>query len=155
MVRCDVVMANDISGAVAIRELARMGALRVFYPDKVVMVADHFMPAKDTKSTELQKVIKDWSREQGVTFYDQGRGGIEHAVLVEDRWVVRGSVVADGDSHTCTHGTLGAFGTGLGSTDVVGVWPSASSGRRSPEPSRSSTSARSDRSRAGRTSSSP
>lgn len=120
MVRCDVVMANDISGAVAIRELARMGASKVFDPTKVVMVADHFMPAKDAKSAELQKVIKDWARGQGVAFYDQGRGGIEHAVLVEDGWVVPGSVVAGGDSHTCTHGALGAFGTGLGSTDVAG-----------------------------------
>ncbi|MFQ5426984.1 MAG: aconitase family protein, partial [Gaiellales bacterium] len=119
MVRCDVVMANDISGPVAFREMARMGAEKVFDPEKVVMVADHFMPAKDVRSAELQKVLKQWSREQGVTFYDQGRGGIEHAVLVENGWVVPGTVVAGGDSHTCTHGALGAFGTGLGSTDVA------------------------------------
>ena len=119
MVRCDVVMANDISGPVAFREMARMGATKVFDPSKVVMVADHFMPAKDVKSAELQKILKEWSRDQGVAFYDQGRGGIEHAVLVEDGWVVPGSVVVGGDSHTCTHGALGAFGTGLGSTDVA------------------------------------
>ena len=119
MVRCDVVMANDISGSVAFREMERMGARKVFDPAKVVMVADHFMPAKDARSAELQRVLKDWSREQGVAFYDQGRGGIEHAVMVEDGWVVPGDVVAGGDSHTCTHGALGAFSTGLGSTDIA------------------------------------
>jgi len=120
MVRCDVVMANDVSGPVAFRQLAEMGVDRVFDPEKVVMVADHFMPAKDARSAELQRRLKEWSQAQGVAFYDQGRGGIEHAVLVEDGWVVPGSVVAGGDSHTCTHGALGAFGTGLGSTDIAG-----------------------------------
>lgn len=119
MVRCDVVMANDVSGPVAFRAMEKMGATKVFDPSKVVMVADHFMPAKDARSAELQKRLKDWSDEQGVTFYGQGRGGIEHAVLVEDGWVVPGGVVAGGDSHTCTHGALGAFGTGLGSTDIA------------------------------------
>lgn len=119
MVRCDVVMANDVSGSVAFREMERMGAEKVFDPAKVIMVADHFMPAKDAKSAELQRVLKSWSREQGVAFYDQGRGGIEHAVMVEDGWVVPGDVVAGGDSHTCTHGALGAFSTGLGSTDIA------------------------------------
>lgn len=119
MVRCDVVMANDVSGSVAFREMERMGAKKVFDPTKIVMVADHFMPAKDAKSAELQRVLKNWSREQGVAFYDQGRGGIEHAVMVEDGWVVPGDVVVGGDSHTCTHGALGAFSTGLGSTDIA------------------------------------
>lgn len=119
MIRCDLVMANDISGSVAFREMARMGVSRVFDKSKVLMVADHFMPAKDAKSAELQRILKQWSTEQGVAFYDQGRGGIEHAVMVEDGWVVPGDVVAGGDSHTCTHGALGAFATGLGSTDIA------------------------------------
>ncbi len=119
MIRCDLVMANDISGSVAFREMERMGVPRVFDPSKVLMVADHFMPAKDAKSAELQRILKTWSKDQGVAFYDQGRGGIEHAVMVEDGWVVPGDVVAGGDSHTCTHGALGAFATGLGSTDVA------------------------------------
>lgn len=119
MVRCDVVMANDISGPVAFRAMEKMGVERVFDPARVVMVADHFMPAKDARSAELQRRLEDWSREQGVTFYGQGRGGIEHAVLCENGWVVPGSVIAGGDSHTCTYGALGAFGTGLGSTDVA------------------------------------
>lgn len=119
MVRCDVVMANDISGPVAFRAMRTMGVERVFDPERVVMVADHFMPAKDTRSAELQRRLEQWSREQGVTFYGQGRGGIEHAVLCENGWVVPGSVIAGGDSHTCTYGALGAFGTGLGSTDIA------------------------------------
>jgi 3-isopropylmalate/(R)-2-methylmalate dehydratase large subunit len=119
MVRCDVVMANDVSGPVAFRAMEKMGATEVFDPSKVVMVADHFAPAKDERSAILQQRLKEWSRRFGVTFYDQGRGGIEHAVLVEDGWIVPGSVVAGGDSHTCTHGALGAFATGLGSTDIA------------------------------------
>jgi len=119
MLRCDVVLTNDISGPMAIQTLARMGVDRVFDPQKVVVVPDHFVPAKDARSAGLQKRLKDWCDAQGVVFYGQGRGGIEHAVLVEDGWVLPGTVVAGGDSHTCTHGALGAFGTGLGSTDVA------------------------------------
>jgi 3-isopropylmalate/(R)-2-methylmalate dehydratase large subunit len=119
MVRCDVVMANDVSGPVAFRAMEKMGATRVFDPSKVVMVADHFMPAKDARSAELQRRLKEWSDKQGVTFYGQGRGGIEHTLLCEEGWIVPGSVIAGGDSHTCTYGALAAFGTGLGSTDIA------------------------------------
>ena len=118
-VRCDVVMANDVSGPVAFRAMEKMGAERVFDPSRVVMVADHFMPAKDVKSAELQARLKRWSEEQGVTYYGQGRGGIEHTLLCEEGWIVPGAVIAGGDSHTCTYGALGAFGTGLGSTDIA------------------------------------
>ena len=119
MVRCDVVMTNDISGPMAFRAMEKMGAKRVFDPAKVVLVPDHFVPAKDTRSAELQKLLREWAVEQGVTYYEQGRGGIEHTLLVEEGWVVPGSVIAGGDSHTCTYGALGAFGTGLGSTDIA------------------------------------
>jgi 3-isopropylmalate/(R)-2-methylmalate dehydratase large subunit len=119
MVRVDIVMANDVSGPVAFRAMEEMGASTVFDPDKVVMVADHFMPAKDAVSAGLQKRLKEWSLKHGVHFYDQGRGGIEHKIMIEDGFVVPGSVVVGGDSHTCTHGALGAFGTGLGSTDIA------------------------------------
>jgi 3-isopropylmalate/(R)-2-methylmalate dehydratase large subunit len=119
MVRCDVVMANDVSGPLAFRVLERMGFARVFDPDRIVMVADHFAPAKDARSAELLSRLKEWSERYGVTFYDQGRGGIEHTLLCEEGWIVPGSVIAAGDSHTCTYGALGAFGTGLGSTDIA------------------------------------
>ena len=112
-------MANDVSGPVAFRAMEKMGAERVFDPSRVVMVADHFMPAKDARSAELQARLKRWSEEQGVTYYGQGRGGIEHTVLCEEGWIVPGAVIAGGDSHTCTYGALGAFGTGLGSTDIA------------------------------------
>jgi 3-isopropylmalate/(R)-2-methylmalate dehydratase large subunit len=118
-VRCDVVMANDVSGPIAFRAMEKMGAERVFDPSRVVMVADHFMPAKDARSAELQARLKQWSEAHGVTYYGQGRGGIEHTLLCEEGWIVPGSVVAGGDSHTCTYGALGAFGTGLGSTDIA------------------------------------
>ena len=84
MVRVDTVMANDVSGPVAFRQMEKMGASRVFDPSRVVMVADHFVPAKDARSAALQKRLKDWARDQGVAFYDQGRGGIEHMLLAED-----------------------------------------------------------------------
>jgi 3-isopropylmalate/(R)-2-methylmalate dehydratase large subunit len=84
-----------------------------------VMVADHFMPAKDARSAELQRRLKEWSDAQGVTFFGQGRGGIEHTLLCEEGWIVPGSVIAGGDSHTCTYGALGAFGSGFGSTDIA------------------------------------
>jgi len=119
MVECDLVMANDVSGPVAFRQMEKMGAEKVFDPEKVVMVADHFMPAKDAKSASLQRRLKDWSDEQSVYYYGQGRGGIEHTVLVEDGWVAPGMVIAGGDSHTCTYGALGAFGSGFGSTDIA------------------------------------
>jgi len=119
MVRCDLVMANDVSGPVAFRAMERMGAKRVFDPARVVMVADHFTPAKDALSAALQKTLQEWCTAQGVTYYGQGRGGIEHTLLCEEGWVTPGAVIAGGDSHTCTYGALGAFGTGLGSTDIA------------------------------------
>jgi 3-isopropylmalate/(R)-2-methylmalate dehydratase large subunit len=119
LVRCDLVLANDVSGPVAFSAMEKMGASEVFDRDKVVMVADHFMPAKDVRSAVLQKRLREWSLEQGVHFFDQGRGGIEHAVLIEEGFVAPGMVIVGGDSHTCTYGALGAFGTGLGSTDIA------------------------------------
>ncbi|MFN0155652.1 MAG: 3-isopropylmalate dehydratase large subunit [Gaiella sp.] len=119
VVRCDVVMTNDISGPIAFRTMREMGAERVFDPKKVVLVPDHFIPAKDAAAAELQKLLREWAGAQGVAYYEQGRGGIEHTLLVEEGWVVPGSVIAGGDAHTCTYGALGAFGTGLGSTDIA------------------------------------
>jgi len=119
MVRCDLVLANDVSGPVAFTAMEKMSATTVFDPTKIVLVADHFMPAKDIRSAMLQKRLREWSLEQDVHFFDQGRGGIEHAVLIEEGFVVPGMIIAGGDSHTCTYGALGAFGTGLGSTDIA------------------------------------
>ena len=119
MVRCDVVLANDVTGPVAFRQMEKMGTSEVFDRSKIIMVADHFAPAKDERSAILIKRMKDWSLAHGVVFYDQGRGGIEHNLLAQEGWVVPGSVIVGGDSHTCTHGALGAFSSGLGSTDIA------------------------------------
>ena len=119
MVRVDTVLANDVSGPIAFRQMEKIGARRVFDPARVVMVADHFVPAKDARSAALQKRLKEWAQDQGVAYYDQGRGGIEHTLLAEEGWIVPGEVIVGGDSHTCTYGALGAFGSGLGSTDIA------------------------------------
>ena len=119
MVRCDIVLANDVTGPVSFRQMEKMGSREVFDPAKVVMVADHFAPAKDERSAILLKRLREWSLEHGVVFFDQGRGGIEHTLLAQEGWIVPGSVVVGGDSHTCTHGALGAFSSGLGSTDIA------------------------------------
>ncbi len=132
-VTCDLVLANDVSGPVAFKALERMGATAVFDPTRVVMVADHFMPAKDVRSAELQQRLREWSQRHGVHFFDQGRGGIEHAVLIERGFVVPGMVIAGGDSHTCTYGALAAFGTGLGSTDIAGCLALGEMWQRVPE----------------------
>jgi len=121
MVNVDVVMANDLGGPHAARELVTMGVDRVFDPSKIVVVADHLMPAKDIQAAELLKALKAWCDRQGVTYYDQGRGGIEHTVLIEEGWVVPGSMIVGADSHSCTYGALGAFGTGMGATDIAGA----------------------------------
>ena len=97
MVRCDIVLANDVTGPVAFRQMEKMGASEVFDPSKIVMVADHFAPAKDEHSAILIKRMKDWSLAHGVVFYDQGRGGIEHTLLVQEGWVMPGSVIVGGD----------------------------------------------------------
>ena len=120
MLPCDVVLGNDASTNGAIAVLHDMGADRVFDSAKIVTVADHFAPAKDVQSAILLQSMERWAKQQGVAFYAQGRGGIEHTVLIEEGWVVPGTVIAGGDSHTCTYGALGAFGTGVGITDLAG-----------------------------------
>jgi len=114
-----VVLGNDASTNGAITVLKNMGVDNVFDPAKVVTVADHFAPAKDEQSAMLLRTMEIWAKLQGVKFYAQGRGGIEHTVLIEEGWVVPGTVIGGGDSHTCTYGALGAFGTGLGLTDIA------------------------------------
>ena len=119
-VKADVVLANDITAPIAIREFERMGMEKVFDRSKVVMVADHFVPNKDIKSAEQCKVMRDFARAQQLThYYDVGTMGIEHVLLPEQGLVLPGDVVVGADSHTCTYGALGAFATGMGSTDIA------------------------------------
>ena len=116
----DLVLANDITAPIAIREFERIGVEEVFDRSKVVMVADHFVPNKDIKSAEQCKVMRDFARAQQLThYYDVGTMGIEHVLLPEQGLVLPGDLVIGADSHTCTYGALGAFATGMGSTDIA------------------------------------
>jgi 3-isopropylmalate/(R)-2-methylmalate dehydratase large subunit len=117
-VRADMVLANDITAPIAIKEFRRIGVKKVFDPKKIVMVADHFVPNKDIISAEQTKFMREFAHEYGVRFYDVGQMGIEHVLLPEQGLVLPGDVVVGADSHTCTYGALGAFATGMGSTDV-------------------------------------
>lgn len=115
----DIVMANDITGPMALPIFKKM-ADKVFDKDKVVLVPDHFTPNKDIKSAENSKAIREFSREQGLTHHmEQGKCGVEHAILPESGIVVAGDAVIGADSHTCTYGAIAAFSTGVGTTDIA------------------------------------
>lgn len=121
LVECnvDVVLANDITAPIAIREFERLGIDEVFDPSAIVLVGDHYCPNKDIKSAVQAKTMRDFARAHGVSHYfDVGRAGIEHALLPEQGLVGAGDLVIGADSHTCTYGALGAFATGMGSTDI-------------------------------------
>jgi 3-isopropylmalate/(R)-2-methylmalate dehydratase large subunit len=118
-VRVDLVMANDITAPIAIREFRRIGVDKVFDPKKVVMVPDHFVPNKDIASAEQAKLMREFARDQGIIYFEVGQMGIEHVLLPEQGLVLPGEVVIGADSHTCTYGALGAFATGMGSTDIA------------------------------------
>lgn len=118
--KVDITLANDITGPVAIKEFKNTGAKKVFDTNRVVFVPDHFVPNKDIKSAEQVKMLRDFSREYGLkNFFDVGQMGIEHALLPELGIVGPGDLVIGADSHTCTYGALGAFSTGVGSTDLA------------------------------------
>ena len=120
LVSLDRVLGNDITSPVAIREFDKLGFSSVYDKDKVTMVMDHFAPNKDIKAAVQCKMCRDFCNEKEIThFYDVGRMGIEHALLPEKGLVVSGDAVIGADSHTCTYGALGAFSTGVGSTDMA------------------------------------
>ena len=118
--RLSLVLANDITAPLSIKSLRAMGATRVFDKDKVVLVMDHFTPQKDIASANQVRISRDFAAEMGLThYYEGGNAGVEHALLPELGLVGPGDLVIGADSHTCTYGGLGAFATGLGSTDVA------------------------------------
>lgn len=120
LAQLDLVLGNDITSPVAIKEFAKLNKDGVFDKDKVTMVMDHFAPNKDIKAAEQCKMCRDFCSENNVThFYDVGEMGIEHALLPEKGLVSAGQCVIGADSHTCTYGALGAFSTGVGSTDMA------------------------------------
>ncbi len=118
-VRVDLILANDITAPLAIKEFQRIGVDKVFNPQKVVMVPDHFVPNKDIASAEQAKLMREFAQEQGIIYFEVGQMGIEHVLLPEQGLVLPGDVVIGADSHTCTYGALGAFATGMGSTDIA------------------------------------
>ncbi len=119
-VKLDMVLGNDITTPVAVKEFRKIGVDRVFDKSKIAIVPDHFTPNKDIKSAEQVKFIKEFAREMGiVNFFEIGQMGVEHALLPEKGLVVPGDAVIGADSHTCTYGALGAFSTGVGSTDMA------------------------------------
>ena len=120
LVNLDRVLGNDITSPVAIKDFNKIGVNEVYDKEKVTMVMDHFAPNKDIKAAVQCKMCRDFCNEKEITnFYDVGRMGIEHALLPEKGLVVSGDVVIGADSHTCTYGALGAFSTGVGSTDMA------------------------------------
>lgn len=119
-VKVDLALGNDITAPVAIKEFGRTGVAEVFDRERVALVPDHFVPNKDIKSAEQAKLLRDFARRQGLTnYFEVGRMGIEHCLLPEQGLVGPGDLVIGADSHTCTYGALGAFSTGVGSTDLA------------------------------------
>ncbi|NLP47497.1 MAG: 3-isopropylmalate dehydratase large subunit [Clostridiales bacterium] len=120
MADLDLVLANDITAPVAINEYRRAGCENIFDRERVALVMDHFTPNKDIKAAEQCKLVRDFANEKGiVNFFDTGEVGVEHALLPERGMVTGGDLVIGADSHTCTYGALGAFSTGVGSTDMA------------------------------------
>lgn len=133
-VSVDLVLANDITAPIAMREFEKLGVRQVFDPEKVVLVADHFVPNKDIKSAEQCAQMRRFAQELGLPHYfDVGRMGIEHVLLPEQGLVAPGDLVVGADSHTCTYGALGAFATGMGSTDIAVAMATGQTWLRVPE----------------------
>lgn len=118
-VRVDLVLSNDITAPLAIKEFNRLGVGKVYDPKKIVMVPDHFCPNKDILSAEQAKLMREFARKHDLIYFEVGRMGIEHVLLPEQGLVLPGEAVIGADSHTCTYGALGAFATGMGSTDIA------------------------------------
>jgi 3-isopropylmalate/(R)-2-methylmalate dehydratase large subunit len=119
-VRIDVIMGHDLSTPLAIHEMEKIGAKKVFDPEKIILVPDHFTPNRDVKAAESCKRMREFVKRQGINhYYEIGEMGIAHALLPEQGLVVPGDVIVGGDSHSCTYGAVGSFATGIGSTDLA------------------------------------
>ncbi len=130
----DIALANDITAPLSIKELKERNITTVYDPRRIVLVADHNTPARDIPSAENVKLMREFAREHGIPhFFEGGQVGIEHVLLPELGLVVPGDLVIGADSHTCTYGALGAFATGMGSTDVAAAWVLGETWLRVPE----------------------
>ena len=120
MAKVDLCLGNDITSPIAIKEFRELGKKKVFNQKRVALVPDHFLPAKDMQSANQAKILKDFAKEYGIeNYFELGEMGVEHALLPERGIVLPGDLMIGADSHTCTHGALGAFATGVGSTDLA------------------------------------
>jgi 3-isopropylmalate/(R)-2-methylmalate dehydratase large subunit len=120
--KVDFAFANDITGPPAITEFKKMGAKKLFDPERCAIIIDHFTPNKDIASAEQSRKARLFAREQGMKFWEVGRVGVEHAFIPETGNALPGEIIIGADSHTCTYGALGALGTGMGQTDLAAVW---------------------------------
>ncbi len=120
--KVDVVMVHDLTGPLAIEAFKKIGVQKVWDNKKVVIILDHQIPAESVKMAELHKMLRKFSREQGIRLYDVGEGGICHQVMPEKGYVAPGSLIVGADSHTCTYGAFGSFSTGIGSTEAAAVF---------------------------------
>ncbi|WP_427366110.1 3-isopropylmalate dehydratase large subunit [Candidatus Caldatribacterium saccharofermentans] len=133
-VTVDVMLANDITAPLSIKELEKRGIATIADPEKIVLVADHNTPARDISSAENVKLMREFAKKHGIRhFFEGGEVGIEHVLLPELGLVVPGDLVIGADSHTCTYGALGAFATGMGSTDLAASWVLGKTWLRVPE----------------------
>lgn len=133
-VKVDIALGNDVTAPIAINEFKKAGALKVFDRERVVLISDHFVPNKDIQSAGQAKLVREFAREQELThYYEVGEMGIEHVLLPERGVVLPGDVVTGADSHTCTYGALGAFSTGVGSTDLAAAMISGETWLKVPE----------------------
>ena len=121
--KIDMILGTDVTVPLSVEVFRRMGAKKIFDPDKVALVNDHFVPAKDLKAAELSQIMRKFAKEMGVkNFFEVGRSGVCHVLLPEKGLVKPGDLVVGADSHTCTYGALGAFATGIGSSDMAAAW---------------------------------
>ena len=136
LIECDLdlVLSNDVTAPIAIKEFKKVCVDKVFDPTKIALVPDHYVPNKDIQSAEQAKLTREFAREQGIThFYEVGCMGVEHALLPEQGVVGAGDLIIGADSHTCTYGALGAFATGVGSTDAAMAYATGKAWFKVPE----------------------
>jgi 3-isopropylmalate/(R)-2-methylmalate dehydratase large subunit len=129
----DMVMAHDLTGPLAVEAFKRIGVDHVWDNKKVVLILDHQVPAESVKAAELHKMLRKFAKEQNIRLYDVGKGGICHQVMPEKGHVLPGTLIVGADSHTCTYGALGAFATGIGSTEAAAVFATGKIWLRVPE----------------------
>lgn len=132
-VQVDLVMANDVTAPIAIREFKKTGLAHTFDPAKVVMVPSHFAPAKDLFAARNCEIMRTFAKEEGCVYFEIGRGGIEHVILPDKGFCRPGDLIIGADSHTCTYGALNCFSTGMGSTDIAAAMATGTTWLKTPE----------------------